>query len=115
MNFVTYETAVRLKEAGFPQPKPMFYQLWYSPNGESDKKHKLPYIIGPLFGANIIENSIFAPTAEDILRELKGFYATCMIGDCCGVLQVGTNKMLGFSVENLSEALAEAWFEYFGK
>jgi len=30
-NFVTYETALRLRAAGFPQPEPKAGQMWYDP------------------------------------------------------------------------------------
>lgn len=68
MNFVSYETAVRLKEAGFPQPEPRFFQAWYNPAGDS--VYKIPFIIEPAFRRLIDEYSIFAPTADDILRNL---------------------------------------------
>ena len=123
MNFVSYETAVRLKEAGFPQPKPMFYQLWYSPNGESEIR--LPYYISPLFGgASMIYNSVFAPTAPDILRELGSSFSMFFREEdkvfeperesvfivTCDSLFVKPNIH-----ENPAEAAALAWFEANGK
>jgi len=91
-NIVTFETAVRLKIAGFPQPTPEAGQFWWLKfMGEpmrpcvvnfagtveiyfsvvggvvSEKKH-----MGHSLITNVWEKSgaVFAPTAADILAEL---------------------------------------------
>jgi len=87
MNHVTFETAVRLKEAGFPQPEPEERQFWYSQQGIT---HVCRYIwrstrglmetpprfagIGthdPLLGTMKWQEKYFAPTATDILPHLE--------------------------------------------
>ena len=80
-NHVNYETSVRLKEAGFPQPEPEFGQVWWL-----DDDNPSPLVItfvystgqvdfclegGPTnMGHHLFPNMVFAPTAADILREL---------------------------------------------
>lgn len=117
MNFVSYETAVRLKEAGFPQPKPMFYQLWYSPNGESEIR--LPYYISPLFGgASMIYNSVFAPTADDILHQLPDFALYYGKDDNGNMIFSVFDTLRRIPDQypthhgNPAEAAALAWFEF---
>ena len=75
-NIVSFETAKRLKEAGFPQPEPQRGQVWYS-------KHRAEYLVYNVdeFGADYscgslsfvgrslsADDCVFAPTATDILR-----------------------------------------------
>lgn len=36
MDIVSFETAKKLKEAGFPQPSPEFGQMWYALHGFDD-------------------------------------------------------------------------------
>lgn len=92
-NHVNYETAVRLKEAGFPQPEPESGQFWYLPTGANrygifccygvDVSEKMPlYLFATSIKKDIfyirqtakwqdqMDNCFFAPTAADILREL---------------------------------------------
>lgn len=83
-DFVTYETAVKLREAGFPQPKItahlMGRQFWYTP-----QKRLVATTHGYLASTWIIflespmdepqmtsgaHDLVFAATATDILREL---------------------------------------------
>lgn len=82
MNHVTYETAVRLKEAGFPQPAPEAGQFWYGKKSAGQSvKGSLCVLIGtptgalsfsPIDGLKNSDNNffVFAPTATDILKEL---------------------------------------------
>lgn len=88
-----FETAKRLKEAGFPQPSPDFSQVWYRPwvpsTGEdavadtvivcgymdlSDTVYFVwygsPGIVKKM-KANLFKDShVYAPTATDIMRHL---------------------------------------------
>lgn len=120
MNFVSYETAVRLKEAGFPQPEPRFFQAWYNPAGDS--VHKIPFIIEPAFRRMIDEYSIFAPTAEDILRELPDFamyYGEYFDSWESGFFVFDTLRRRPDQYpthhENPAEACALAWIEFHKK
>lgn len=54
---VSFETALRLKEAGFPQPEPHYRQVWYDERGED-----------LLFE---VSAEYFAPTATNILRQIR--------------------------------------------
>lgn len=84
MDIVSFETAVRLKEARFPQPEPEAGQFWYNTQGgeilvcKSFKRQELD----PLLESGIIPDNelsviagtlIFSPTATDILRELHDY------------------------------------------
>ena len=83
MNYVSYETAVRLKEAGFPQPEPAVGQSWFDMYGKQfvllRKDQTLTWRFDFAYFLSATKFSdvklprgiVFAPTAEDILRELK--------------------------------------------
>jgi len=69
---ISYELAKQLKEAGFPQPKSMFSQVWFADYDNG-------YMLGRklLVGTNHFEDAtrleqpvVFCPTFEDIWREL---------------------------------------------
>lgn len=79
-NTVTFETAARLKEAGFPQPEPQPGQFWYRQSGQL---LFVQYLHG--YGAQMVvvdlpkevdwhfvafEHLTFAPTATDIMEHL---------------------------------------------
>lgn len=66
INIVTFETAKRLKEAGFPQPELHDEQFWYNEQGNIvcfghsvDNWGEIDYGV-----------DVFAPTAIDIMLEL---------------------------------------------
>lgn len=68
LDIVTFETAKKLKEAGFPQPSLEDGQFWYS-----SKEQVI------CFGHTVdnwcetdYDVSAFAPTATDILRQIPG-------------------------------------------
>jgi hypothetical protein len=82
MDVVSFETAKKLKEAGFPQPEPAFGQVWYKSAGS-------PIIVTSGWEAGFAfvgprsamtqttymkrfqeQNGVFAPTATDILRHI---------------------------------------------
>lgn len=77
-NHVTFETSLRLKEAGFPQPTPEAGQFWWFvryPDGTARKEVICVVIKGamkPMDGDNLEgkQEFVFAPTSADILREL---------------------------------------------
>jgi hypothetical protein len=120
-NTVSFETASRLKAAGFPQPEPEAGQVWHEGN--------MPYVIGAfkdgkLSGAyfyggvffeveqDAMEKDIFAPTATDILPQLpsaanisKPFNAELWL--CV----YGENEDNWTESNNPAEAAALAWFE----
>ena len=123
---VTFETAVRLKEAGFPQPKPDFGQVWHNPDFGL-------FVVGAIIeGAALIfyedgdyifkkevpffQECAFAPTATDILRELPGcilsvedFYRdTLVVGLFYEVWKTG--RLLSDHA-NPAESAADAWLK----
>jgi hypothetical protein len=119
-DIVTFETAVRLKEAGFPQPAPEAGQFWYYirfPDGTERKNvlcvlaHEYPYQDNlealPLDGGERIYNSrntqVFAPAATDILRELGPLFD---LSCDCGEFWCRDEKDW-----NPAEAVAEAWLK----
>lgn len=81
MSHVSHETAKRLQDAGFPQPTPQVGQYWYTKSGillwlqymdelsaffsDVGNSHSREWYL------EMFDNLIFAPTAEDILRELS--------------------------------------------
>lgn len=129
-DIVSYETAVRLKEAGFPQPTPEAGQMWYYtrfPDGTAKKNvlcilaHEYPYQDNlealPLDGGERICNprntQIYAPTATDILRELNFHHLRPLFGHKWAI---HNHYELGDSFEictneNPAEAAAEAWLK----
>lgn len=83
-NTATFETALKLKEAGFPQPEPEAGQFWYNPDFGLFLVGRRSFIDGRMRNIFYFETGksydkedasfadcIFAPTATDILRELK--------------------------------------------
>jgi len=120
-NTVSFETASRLKAAGFPQPEPEAGQVWY----EGQKAYVLGkieqrqlhgvYLDGECFEAcdiNAMRDDIFAPTATDILAQLpsaanisKPFNAELWL--CV----YGENEDNWTESNNPAEAAALAWFE----
>lgn len=85
-NTVTFETAVRLKEAGFPQPVPDFGQTWLAEKetiilGGKSKAFPTRRLCVSDGSSDLVftdewisENMVFAPTATDILAELPDFF-----------------------------------------
>ena len=85
MSHVTAQTALQLKAAGFPQPKPAVGQVWYLGNNlkwvmshDLDRPgHFNMSTIGSQFSASFapgqqLEYMAFAPAAEDILQQMPG-------------------------------------------
>jgi len=112
----TPATALRLKKAGFRQPKFEVGQLWYKeryPGGTAAKWvlcifSELDFIT--LDGGNYPEGeAVYAPNAPDILRELGQDYHIGMLNHAfvCSPHQFRARD-LAFN-DNPSEACAEAW------
>jgi len=124
MDIVSFETAKRLKEAGFPQPEHKSQgQVWYSGG------HYAIYVAAGEFlrcgfvskkGENFetlfdrrarmkIENEIFAPTATDILRLLpdNDFYFDGKHFAFSGDMEQGS--------DNPAEVAAAAWLSLSAK
>jgi len=106
----SFETAVRLKESGFPQPTPEAGQFWYNPNGILFVVYLVHEIVelyeigrrNPSIG-HYWEDWTFAPTATDILRELGPLFD---LSYDCAEFWCGDKK--GW---NPAEAAAEAWIK----
>jgi len=139
MNILSFQTAVRLKEAGFPQPTPAPGQFWYAkkPSGGTDLFLMVEGNAGRVFGvlqgkhdpfdcreisSNLYSNwrqwLIFAPTATDILEQLGNRYV--MWFDESPKVQKWCVARAGDSVhdtgtpflhDNPHEAAAAAWLE----
>ena len=124
-NVVTFETAKRLKEAGFPQPEPGLGQFWY--NGDStdlgvlcnciSANWKFTYSsVGEKYDGtdgNYTDDMlgcIFAPSATDILPDLichdLGYYND---GDKEIWILFGLNMEEIAQNDNPAEAAAAAW------
>ena len=122
-NIVTFETAQRLKEAGFPQPEPERGQVWYNETGEE-------YFITNTGGACVdyacgdywyvdrslsADGCVFAPTATDILQNLPIQYEM-YYSEREGCFFTHCRSDDGFIVPfyyhiNPAEAAAAAWLE----
>lgn len=135
-DIVSYETAVRLKVAGFPQPKPEAGQWWHNPDFglfvvgvkwfADNREYKIFY---PGTGRSVLKSEAmflkcaFAPTATDILREMPSYfyirkykYQTKDIqifSIFCEELEAGDDLLqIAKGVnENPAEAVAEAWLK----
>lgn len=79
MDVVSFETAKRLKEAGFPQPtNDLFYKMWYVDGPELCISMlgymAMPYLVPLSFVKKPFlpeyDKMIFAPTATEIMRSL---------------------------------------------
>lgn len=122
-NTVNFETAIALKEAGFPQPEPKFGQFWYDAGagiwvvGESG-----PLVMRSLSSRaemaleDVDENAaVFAPTAIEILEQLPELYAIYRwdtIGGWC--IDIGEPREATgtpFSAKDAPQAAAKAYLE----
>jgi hypothetical protein len=127
-NFVTYETALRLRAAGFPQPKPEAGQVWYDPYKTEmvitfvDEWHV--NLVPLTEEVNFTEEYqrrhfpvpyLFAPGPAEILRELPdhvcGNNKSPQGGYWCGRI---ASVSASFH-ENLAEACAAEWLQIHNK
>lgn len=100
MNVVTFETAKRLKESGFPQPDRFGqWQAFYKLSGDERRA----FITEPR-----MEIETFAPSATDILKELGDDY--CLHSNdgkwSCSVYEIDSFQS---KYDSPSEACAAAW------
>lgn len=129
-NVVTFETAKRLKEAGFPQPNFETGQFWYNDLGaltfvgrkelNETGKHDYFYCTSVESGRTdlfqpIADDAFFAPTAIEILGQLGFSYdLTVWSNDfslCSRVTKRGRQgiQMQIFDSHNPAKAAALAW------
>ncbi len=124
-NVVSFETAIALKEAGFPQPEPEAEQFWYNPDFGlfvvGPRSHGFAYrhisIFYPETGKvyekeqGKFSDCVFAPDVADILKQLPGWYASldrtkwvCVNG----YPEKGDKEHIN---DNPAEAAAAAWLQ----
>jgi hypothetical protein len=116
MNTVTFETAKRLKEAGFPQPVPKDGQFWYRPSGgigyidivDSDGEI-YALLNGEVKGVKGFDSAIFAPAATDILKEIPFVSLSFEVYETRFEFRVWEGLKLIAKHENPHEAAALAW------
>jgi len=105
-DIVTFETSIRLKDAGFPQPSPKAGQFWYGKNREVGYifyHERLALLSGEIVYFDAPEKCVFAPTSTDILRELGPLFD---LSCDCGEFWCRDEKDW-----NPAEAVAEAWLK----
>lgn len=113
MHTVTFETAKRLAEAGFPQPEHEHdkERFWYQRDGSLIfLGHTVDDHCEPIEGG-----SYFAPTATDILRELPGYALALLLsyrhqtGEAWFCWDIDQAETFFSHPTNPAEAAAEAW------
>jgi len=124
-NIVSTETAIRLRDAGFPQPEFEFGQLW-----ESESGRNLAFVGTAQFvllkQQYHLKEIVFRPTAGDILRAIYNHFAS-MPGfsvdirlsptengfyvDVFEALPFDTRNKVWEFHENAAEAAALAWLK----
>lgn len=118
MNHVTPATAIALKEAGFPQPSPMFGQIWYDLGakqiliiahnvGKSGRSGWSDGVSTGLYENEFVPGGIFAPTAVELLESLPPKTLAGFNNGEWSVMPAGTEIV--FTHRNLAEAAAMAW------
>lgn len=125
MEIISFETAKRLKEAGFSQPETEHLQLWTDrryPDGTA--RHDALLVVNkagtftPFDGGNQVDirNPVFMPTSTDILKEMPNDWVLLhrTNGDfcvCCPFLDDWNEPIdpAEFINENPAEACAAAW------
>lgn len=115
-NIVSFDTAKRLKGAGFPQPKYIEIGFVYSDEGDLLYLRECSFIVRMLCGEiGEISGLVFAPTATDILVRLEECTIYSDIRSSKFICSTGSNSdgIAWFSIahENPAEAAALAWLE----
>ena len=109
MDIVSFETAKKIKEAGFPQPHPGDFQFWYVEDNKNKWEVTVIVKCGGIQEAilNVYGSRIFAPTATDILMLLSStrFY----FDKIWRVHWFRYNTVDEFKHEDPAEACALAW------
>jgi hypothetical protein len=128
MDIVSFETAKRLKEAGFPQPTPAPGQFWHEGNEGGffvigrvyDDKMTGCYVESERTPQHLVferatmnGKEIFATTATDILRQMPGVYlcandANVWRAEWAGVSCYDNTPPIAVG-ENPEEVAAAAW------
>jgi hypothetical protein len=123
MDIVSFETAKKLKEAGFPQPEPAVGQVWYNeigfPSlltrnmGEGEWRFVLLASGEVRFDLVDFGRTFFAPTATDILPLLGESYGLNCEGDGWQVFWMSSWGYEDTIAEhaNPAEACAAAWLK----
>ena len=121
MSYVTFETALRLKEVRFPQPKPAPGQFWYDGNEDL-------YVIQQDQGSDGVcgafmdmddtfvepqnEFDVFAPTIEDIMPRLPKY---CILQYWAGQPSCSfqdDEHPMRTVCESFTEAAAKMWLDW---
>jgi len=103
---VTFETAKRLKDAGFPQPETCFGQVWYLNHNER------PVLIGSAEGTITQgQERVFAPSATDILKVFSndGYDSPLLYWRPINGMWVCDFDVQTFDRENPAEACGAYW------
>ena len=137
MYIVSFETAKKLKDAGFPQPESGFPLIWYGISdfdGADGRRHEtygtvitmlgymaMPYVVPLSFSENVelgkgkYKELIFAPTATDILRVLWFLFDLKFGGNgkwlVCRTNSLSDGPSPFHEHDNPAEACAAAWLE----
>jgi hypothetical protein len=105
-DFVTKETAIRLKEKGFPQPDKSFGQVWYLLHVEQ------PILVGSALGFELDKYPcVFAPRATDILQHIGKDHYLCAAKDGFVLLwgEIGREVETVCFGDNPAEVMAETF------
>lgn len=128
---LTFETAIRLKDAGFPQKETAFGQIWYLKDtfvrtcvfvyltgGESKVRKFVERDTGIALLSYSMEGAVFAPTATEILKALGQKYVLWFDESpkvsqwfCAETGNLPSEAGRPFGNENPAEACAEAWLQ----
>ena len=118
-HLTTPDTARRLKEAGFPQPEPELYQVWYGLIGDTEKINILIEYsrkrYRDLFGNSFRSQSFltcgtYAPTATEITESIASaavelsFNPLLKVWFCALI-----DNEVSFHHQNPAEAAAQMW------
>ena len=110
MSHVTFETAARLKEAGFPQPKPSFGQFWWFAHPETMWTRIV--IVGTA-DFSLVEDKMrhcsISPALEDITALLPSVF-TLEMREGRHSCNIDTwQNLVQTQADNFAEAAALAW------
>jgi hypothetical protein len=122
-DIVTFETAKRLKEAGFPQPEQRIWQVWYNAFGHGCLIVWAEHSTKRFAVFNMAENVridlpsfdlyTFAPTATDILEQEE--MSNCSLyrhfSKWCVKNQFHFMEFDLYENDNPAEAAAAAWLQ----
>lgn len=116
-DYVTFETAVKLKEAGFPQPEIRFSQMFYVAFIDIEEIGRYVYItcVWDSDSPCLATNPIFAPRATDIMLHLPNLFQLASMNDggMWAVLPPAhmEDEVLDEYSTNAAEAAAQMWLK----